>query len=91
MQACTGSGKTLAYVVPVAERLRGLEEALLLHQVRFLRALPRHSADTDLSWFQVGAIIVAPTRELAGQIHTVAQPFLTSVPEFTSLLLVGGT
>ena len=40
---------------------------------------------------QVGAIIVSPTRELAGQIHSVAQPFLTSVPGVTSQLLVGGT
>lgn len=40
---------------------------------------------------QVGVIIVSPTRELAGQIHSVAQPFLTSVPGVTSQLLVGGT
>ena len=39
VEACTGSGKTLAYVVPVAERLRGLEEALLLHQVGRLLAV----------------------------------------------------
>ncbi|KAL3155393.1 hypothetical protein ABBQ38_010952 [Trebouxia sp. C0009 RCD-2024] len=71
VEACTGSGKTLSFVIPVTERLRSLEEALLPHQVGF--------------------IIVSPTRELAGQIHNVAQPFLNSVPGVSSLLLVGGT
>ena len=36
VDACTGSGKTLAFVIPVAERLRGLEEPLLKHQVDLL-------------------------------------------------------
>jgi len=40
---------------------------------------------------QVGAIVVSPTRELARQILTVAQPFISSVPGITSQLLVGGT
>ena len=40
---------------------------------------------------QVGAIIVSPTRELARQIHTVAQPFLQTLAGVGSLLLVGGT
>lgn len=40
---------------------------------------------------QVGAIIVSPTRELARQIHVVAEPFIASVPGLTSMLLVGGT
>ncbi|DBA74767.1 TPA: hypothetical protein ACH3X2_009290 [Trebouxia sp. C0005] len=71
VDACTGSGKTLAFVIPVAERLRGLEEPLLKHQV--------------------GAIIVSPTRELAGQIHSVAEPFFASIPDVKTLLLVGGT
>ena len=34
VDACTGSGKTLAFVIPVAEKLRSLEEPLLKHQVR---------------------------------------------------------
>ena len=33
VEACTGSGKTLSFVIPVTERLRSLEEALLPHQV----------------------------------------------------------
>lgn len=40
---------------------------------------------------QVGAIIVAPTRELSRQIFNVAQPYFASVPGLTCQLLVGGT
>lgn len=40
---------------------------------------------------QVGAIVVSPTRELAKQIYTVAEPFFASVPGLRSQLLVGGT
>jgi ATP-dependent RNA helicase DDX55/SPB4 len=36
-------------------------------------------------------VVVSPTRELAKQIHTVAQPFIDSVPGLSSMLLVGGT
>ena len=49
------------------------------------------SSDDAACLFQVGAIIVSPTRELAGQIHTVAEPFLASIPDVKPLLLVGGT
>lgn len=34
VEACTGSGKTLSFVIPVTERLRNLDEALLPHQVK---------------------------------------------------------
>lgn len=71
VDACTGSGKTLAFVIPVAEKLRKLDEPLSKHQV--------------------GAVIVSPTRELAGQIYTVAEPFWASIPDIKPLLLVGGT
>lgn len=36
VEACTGSGKTLSFVIPVTERLRSLEEALLPHQVMWM-------------------------------------------------------
>eukprot|EP00878_Enallax_costatus_P026605 GHUV01028556.1.p1 GENE.GHUV01028556.1~~GHUV01028556.1.p1 ORF type:complete len:268 (+),score=18.37 GHUV01028556.1:237-1040(+) len=49
------------------------------------------SLKTKLKPHQVGAIIVSPTRELAKQIHTVAAPFVASVPGLSALLLVGGT
>ena len=35
VDACTGSGKTLAFVIPVAEKLRRLDEPLSKHQVSF--------------------------------------------------------
>lgn len=41
VEACTGSGKTLSFAIPVTERLRSLEEALLPHQVVCL--LGRHA------------------------------------------------
>eukprot|EP00884_Botryococcus_braunii_P021246 jgi/Botrbrau1/7805/Bobra.0159s0233.1 len=47
--------------------------------------------DEPLKKFQVGGIIVSPTRELARQIHEVAQPFVASVPGLTSALYVGGS
>ncbi len=40
---------------------------------------------------QVGAIIISPTRELARQIFSVAEPFISSIPGATAQLLVGGT
>ena len=94
VEACTGSGKTLSFVIPVTERLRSLEEALLPQQVVCACLVVLHYDQMPNKCFvvwQVGAIIVSPTRELAGQIHSVAQPFLTSVPGVTSQLLVGGT
>ena len=94
VEACTGSGKTLSFVIPVTERLCRLEEALLPHQVVCACLVMLHPEQMPykcLTGLQVGAIIVSPTRELAGQIHSVAQPFLASVPGVTSQLLVGGT
>lgn len=32
VDACTGSGKTLAFLIPLVEKLRGLEDALSEHQ-----------------------------------------------------------
>jgi ATP-dependent RNA helicase DDX55/SPB4 len=40
---------------------------------------------------QVLALIIAPTRELALQIATVAKPFLESVPGCTLTTAIGGT
>ena len=39
---------------------------------------------------QVGALIVSPTRELARQIFTVAEPFVATLPWMRAALLVGG-
>lgn len=35
-------------------------------------------------------IIISPTRELSSQIYDVAQPFVSTLPNFKSVLLVGG-
>lgn len=40
---------------------------------------------------QVMGVIISPTRELSTQIFTVAQPFISTLPNFKSVLLVGGT
>lgn len=41
--------------------------------------------------YHVGAIVISPTRELAGQIFAVLEKFMPSIPELSSILLVGGT
>ena len=43
-----------------------------------------------MSCIQVGAFIITPTRELARQIDEVLSTFLTNIPQFTHMLLVGG-
>ncbi len=65
---------------------------------RFIEvASTRHLSSCDRSTLdprarcQVGAVVVSPTRELAKQIHVVAQPFLDTLPGIAGLLLVGGT
>jgi ATP-dependent RNA helicase DDX55/SPB4 len=35
-------------------------------------------------------IIISPTRELSSQIYNVAQPFIATLSNFKSMLLVGG-
>lgn len=40
---------------------------------------------------QVMGVIISPLRELSTQIFTVAQPFVSTLPNFKSTLLVGGT
>lgn len=43
-----------------------------------------------LSSVQVMGVIISPTRELSSQIYNVAQPFISTLPNFKSMLLVGG-
>lgn len=35
-------------------------------------------------------MIISPTRELSAQIYHVAQPFISTLPDVKSMLLVGG-
>ena len=39
---------------------------------------------------QVLGVILSPTRELSSQIYNVAQPFISTLPNVKSVLLVGG-
>lgn len=59
--------------------------AFLIPVIERLRRL-----EEPLRKHQVGAMVIAPTRELAGQIHEVAQPLVASVLGLCSQLLVGG-
>ena len=77
VEACTGSGKTLAYLIPILEQL--------------LKCNPT-AGTCQLRKHDVGAIVIAPTRELAIQIHEVALTLFAQVLEYISVfLLVGGT
>ncbi|XP_013889847.1 ATP-dependent RNA helicase DDX55 [Austrofundulus limnaeus] len=40
---------------------------------------------------QVGALVLTPTRELAFQISEVVEKFLRNFPQFTQILLIGGS
>ena len=42
-------------------------------------------------FFQVGAIILTPTRELALQIDEVLSEFTTLLPQITQQLVIGGS
>ncbi|XP_032395056.1 ATP-dependent RNA helicase DDX55 [Etheostoma spectabile] len=47
--------------------------------------------EEKLKKMQVGALVVTPTRELALQISEVMEHFLHKFPQFTQILLIGGT
>lgn len=66
VEACTGSGKTLAFLIPCVE---------ILTQV-----LQKEGQSTS-AHCRVGALCLAPTRELAMQIHSVLQVYLDHVNE----------
>uniref|UniRef100_A0A665U992 ATP-dependent RNA helicase n=1 Tax=Echeneis naucrates TaxID=173247 RepID=A0A665U992_ECHNA len=47
--------------------------------------------EEKLKKMQVGALVITPTRELALQISEVMQQFIQKFPQFTQILLIGGT
>ncbi|XP_053196593.1 ATP-dependent RNA helicase DDX55 [Scomber japonicus] len=47
--------------------------------------------EEKLKKMQVGALVVTPTRELALQISEVMGQFIQKFPQFTQILLIGGT
>ncbi|KAK9913783.1 hypothetical protein M0R45_037592 [Rubus argutus] len=47
-------------------------------------------ASTNPKPHQVMGMIISPTRELSSQIYNVAKPFISTLPNFKCVLLVGG-
>ncbi|GAA5821670.1 hypothetical protein JCM3770_004762 [Rhodotorula araucariae] len=77
LRAQTGSGKTLTFLLPMLQDLLTLPPHLLRP------ATPSASSSTSSGPDRaVGtlALILAPTRELASQIHTVLESLLSSLP-----------
>lgn len=76
VQAETGSGKTFAYLLPILHRVLTLSTQGQGKQVH-----------RDSGLF---AIIVAPTRELAKQTHTVLEQLIRPFPWLVSTAITGG-
>ncbi|KAG2406729.1 DEAD-box ATP-dependent RNA helicase [Vigna angularis] len=87
VDAATGSGKTLAFVIPLVEILRRSCSHSKPHQTNVVNAVA-HSGSRNLD--VVLGIIISPTRELSTQIYNVAQPFISTLVNVKSILLVGG-
>ncbi|XP_034048188.1 ATP-dependent RNA helicase DDX55 [Thalassophryne amazonica] len=47
--------------------------------------------EEKLKKMQVGALVITPTRELALQISEVMEQFIQTFPQFTQILLIGGS
>lgn len=75
VQAETGSGKTFAYLLP------------MLHRVLQLSSREGRRIHRDSGVF---GIIVAPTRELARQTHTVLEQLIRPFPWLVSTSITGG-
>lgn len=76
VQAETGSGKTFSYLLPILHRV------LLLSGQGDGKQIHRDSG--------IFAIIVAPTRELAKQTHTVLERLIRPFPWLVSTAITGG-
>ncbi|GAA5895313.1 hypothetical protein JCM6882_006641 [Rhodosporidiobolus microsporus] len=107
LRAQTGSGKTLTFLLPMLQDLLTLDPALLQPSPSAAPSTSSgHPSTTAGSQPDrtIGtlALILAPTRELASQIHTVLSTLLASLPSrprtpysisprsLTACLLVGG-
>lgn len=76
VQAETGSGKTFSYLLPILHRV------LLLSGQGDGKQIHRDSG--------IFAIVVAPTRELAKQTHTVLERLIRPFPWLVSTAITGG-
>lgn len=96
LRAQTGSGKTLTFLLPMLEDLLHLPPSTLNPAATSSASGPG-SIDRSIGTL---ALILAPTRELATQIHTVLSSLLSALPSssrftvsprtLTAGLLVGG-
>ncbi|EDV21759.1 uncharacterized protein TRIADDRAFT_30218 [Trichoplax adhaerens] len=77
----------LSYKDVVVEAVTGSGKTLAF-VIPILQMLSKR--DTKLRKYDVGAIILTPTRELAIQIHTVIQPFLDNMQDLSQILFIGG-
>lgn len=95
VDAATGSGKTLAFVVPLVEILRRASTVPKPQQVcstplLLLLYFGKQKEKSNFVFVQVMGMIISPTRELSSQIYNVAKPFISTLPNFKCVLLVGG-
>ncbi|GAA5906622.1 hypothetical protein JCM5296_000713 [Sporobolomyces johnsonii] len=97
LRAQTGSGKTLTFLLPMLQDLLTLPASLLTSTSSTPSASSTAQPDRTIGTL---TLILAPTRELASQIHTVLSSLLDSMPysskysisprALTAGLLVGG-
>ena len=94
VEATTGSGKTLAFGIPIIELLlrRSKERGKAMIDEEDSDDDKESTKKTRIGWkkHEVGALIVAPSRELASQIHEVMSVLITRQPGITCSLFVGG-
>ena len=84
VEATTGSGKTLAFGVPIVELLLRVGMNKLDEDEEDSGSAPNK--------FRIGALVLAPTRELAAQIHKVLSKLCDAQePALTCALYTGGS
>jgi len=76
VEATTGSGKTLAFAIPIIE---------------ILNKLIKLDDNNNKNKYNIGSLIIAPTRELAQQIYDVITKILIYHNGLKCSLFVGGT
>ncbi|GAA5914876.1 putative ATP-dependent RNA helicase [Sporobolomyces salmoneus] len=100
LRAQTGSGKTLTFLLPMLQDLLTLPSHLLVPSPSTSSAASTSTSTNPDRSIGTLSLILAPTRELASQIHTVLSSLLSSMPysstysisprSLTAGLLVGG-
>jgi superfamily II DNA/RNA helicase len=85
--AKTGSGKTLGFLIPCFEQVMRL--------TKMDKAAPKAAAPTSYGQFRREApapfvVVLAPTRELAMQIHVEAAKFATCYDQVSTVCVYGG-